>query len=85
MGIPLIFGRRDWIPNLRSKLPPNSIQLPEDAEVGSLITNGRWNEQVIRNVCSPYLVQDILSIPISGRITENKRFWKFDLKGEILG
>ncbi|XP_073121847.1 uncharacterized protein [Henckelia pumila] len=74
--------KKKWIPNMRSRLPHNSIQIPEGADVNMLITKRHWNEPLIRNMCSAHVVQDILSIPTSGHCSENKRFWKFYLKGK---
>ncbi|XP_073154204.1 uncharacterized protein [Henckelia pumila] len=71
-----------WIPNLRAKVSQSLIHLHEGAKVSSLISNGQWDEQAVQNICNPYLIQNILSIPIFGWSTEDKRFWKFDTKGK---
>ncbi|XP_073133637.1 uncharacterized mitochondrial protein AtMg00310-like [Henckelia pumila] len=53
--------RERWIPSKRSKLTPCELNVTVGAKVSSLIIDGSWNEQLIKNVCLPHLVQDIIS------------------------
>lgn len=38
----------------------------------------------VRQVCLPYIANEVLSIPISLNTESNKRSWKFDPKGHYL-
>lgn len=77
--------RDRWVPTRQQKLGAECIRLPEGSKVSTLIRNGKWNEPKLRQVCLPYIANEILPIPVPINIQNNTRFWKFDPKAVVFG
>lgn len=67
------------------KLGDLGVQIPEGSNVSSLIQNHQWNETLIRGIFLPFIVEEIIKIPLSNAGTGDVRLWKLDPKGKYLG
>ncbi|XP_073133915.1 uncharacterized protein [Henckelia pumila] len=61
-----------WIPSRGATIDPWMVNLLEDSKVSDLIANHQWNENLIRSISVPYIVSDILSIPLSNTMSALK-------------
>lgn len=64
--------------------PMDPIVEREFNTVSTLLHEGAWNESLVSFLFPPYVVQNILSIPISTTQKANSRFWFLDPNGKYL-
>lgn len=70
-----------WIP--RRGIPTHPPQYNGDCEkVQNLITDGKWNEQVVNNLFPAHVARDIFAIPSLTTSQEDCRYWTHDPKGK---
>ncbi|XP_075473879.1 putative mitochondrial protein AtMg00310 [Primulina tabacum] len=70
-----------WIPG-GGFLAPTLSDRAEYGTVNTLITNGRWNDQIVNTIFQPHIASNILSIPLSASRRVDFRYWFIDSKGK---
>ena len=73
-----------WLPNHASfKICSPPVVLASEARVSELIDTETksWKRDLIRNVFSPFEAKQILNIPLSWRLPEDKRIWHWEKNG----
>jgi hypothetical protein len=76
----------NWLPNQAGFKVCSPINLlEEDALVSQLIdsTNRSWNMNLVRQIFSPFEAQQILNIPLSWRLPNDKRIWHWERDGNF--
>ncbi|KAF2299843.1 hypothetical protein GH714_004453 [Hevea brasiliensis] len=70
-----IWGDR-WLPKQPGRLILSPIQgLDQGSTVDALMTDGRWNRQLINSIFNPDQAQQILELPLNHRNPVNVLFW----------
>lgn len=64
----------NWVPGVTSKIGIPNGSCQRDATVDSLINNGVWDHTLIKNNFNPFIVEEIINIPLSTKYTRNTSF-----------